>query len=131
MTNSQNGFVALISCIIISALLLLLVTGISATSYAFSESVLDQQASLSARAHAYGCAQLVLLRLASDEQYEGGQTFQVHTAVCAVGSITRLSSNSAEFTVSVAERGATVHRKVDIGLSPLVLTSLVELAAVE
>ncbi len=85
--ENQNGFVALISTIIITALLLVLTMSLSTASFALSGSSLEASEMIRARAVAESCGRFVLLRLSADPRFVGNTAFFIQGQVCKISVI--------------------------------------------
>ncbi len=98
--NDQDGFVALVSIMIITSLLLVMIISMSTTAFFASASTLEFSDAVIARAKAFNCGEIVLLRLSSNEKFEGSQDLFVQDQNCEVSNIDK--SNSAEYSFSCA-----------------------------
>lgn len=75
--KNNSGFVALISAIIISVILLLIATNLSLTGFYDRSNILDSELKERSSALAEACADTALLKLANDPNYIGGETITV------------------------------------------------------
>lgn len=98
--DNEQGFVALISTIIITALLLILVVSLSTAAFALSSSGIEAADMVRARAVAQSCGRLTLLRLAADPKFTGNSTIYIYGHQCKVGAID-FSGDSLKFQTSV------------------------------
>ncbi|OGI69752.1 hypothetical protein A2643_03915 [Candidatus Nomurabacteria bacterium RIFCSPHIGHO2_01_FULL_39_220] len=78
---------ALISAIIISAILLLIVTNQSLTGFYGRSNILDSEMKERSSALAEACADTALLRLAANPAYAGGEKIIIDSGECTIISI--------------------------------------------
>src|SRR3989344_8321294 len=76
-TKSNKGFVALISAIIISVILLLIATNLSLTGFYSRSNILDGELKEISSGYAEACVDTALLKLANDSGYTGGDSVNV------------------------------------------------------
>lgn len=100
MTNlnfrGQSGFVALISVIIITILLVIISVSISTTSFFSRFNVADGEYKKRSSELAEACVDAALLKLAQDPSYAGGESIAVGSDSCQVVSV---SSTATQYTV--------------------------------
>lgn len=108
-TKSKNrGFIALMSAILISTVLLALLVTSNMSSFYVRFDVQDAQSKREARALAEACANVALLRLTQNYQYDPhSDTVSVGERVCSIRSITPPAPRSGTSTmVTVDARGS-------------------------
>lgn len=108
--KNNNGFMALMSAIIISAVLLLIVTSLSFTGFYTRSNILDSELKEKSSALAEACVDTALLKLANDPLYappSGGEYIkvdEVSNEACTIKSIsgsiikTKANYNNKYFT---------------------------------
>jgi len=75
--KTNSGFIALISAIIISAILLIIVTNLSLNGFYSRFNILDSELKERTSSLAEACADTALLKLANDSAYVGGESVTV------------------------------------------------------
>ena len=94
--ENKKGFVALMSAIIISVILLLLVTNLSLTGFYSRLNILDSELKDRSSALAEACADMAILKLVNDINYvlvAMDHNISVKTEYCDIYSLTSTSSN--------------------------------------
>lgn len=99
--KNEQGFVALVSTIIITSLLLVLIITLSTTSFALSSSGLETADMVQARALAQSCGRLVSLRIAADLKFTGDTTMFVRGYACRISELDLSNPEIISFTSSV------------------------------
>lgn len=88
-SNNQSGYVALVSVMIMSAVLLLLSVAVSGTSVLGRLNVLTYQYKEASRGLADGCVDAALLRLINNSGYSpSNESVSVGTQSCTIVSVT-------------------------------------------
>lgn len=90
--SRSQGFVALMSAIIISAILLLVITLMSYSGFNGRSNALDAEFKERSSALAEACADQALLELANDGGYVGDATTTIFTSECYVGPVATLGT---------------------------------------
>ncbi len=104
----NRGFIALISVIIISAILLVVVVAGSMNGFVTRFTLLDAESKQRSAAAADACADTILSRLASDASYAGPETVVVGSDSCQVVGAVNPGGNPRVFKVqSVVSRAYT------------------------
>ena len=86
----SKGFIALISTIIISAILLLVATSLSSASFYNRSNILDAELKERSFALAEGCVDAAVLKLAKNFNYSpasGGETVDIGADTCTIQSV--------------------------------------------
>ena len=109
MNNKRDrGFIALMSAIIISAILLVVVIAGSMTGFTTRFTLLDAEAKGQSEAAADACADTILARLASDPSYAGPEAVSVGDDSCRILGVENPGGDPALFKVqAVASRAYT------------------------
>ncbi len=113
ITNTkQRGFIALISILIMTAIMTLLALGMSERSLASSQTGSDQERGEQALTMATNCAEHALLQFKLDALYEGNETFTVGDNTCKIYALEADGSGGkfmkTESTVSLYTRRVLV-----------------------
>jgi len=93
MQNTEAGFVALVSAVVISVLLLVLVIALSYSGYFARFNELDTEFKKQSLAYAEACADIAIAEIAKDATFSvpaGGRTYQVdplNPDTCLINSI--------------------------------------------
>src|SRR4029078_13703994 len=83
--KADSGFIALVSAIIISVVLLLITTSLDLSGFYNRANILDWELKEKSSALAEACADIVLLRLAQNAGYLGGENVTVSgNDTCAI-----------------------------------------------
>ena len=85
--KSDKGFIALISAIIISTVLLLVATTASLTGFYGRSNILDSEFKTKSETLAEACVEITLLELANNPLYLGNATSTVGSEKCYVGVV--------------------------------------------
>jgi hypothetical protein len=75
--KASSGFIALMSAIIISVILLLITANLNLSGFYGRSNILDWELKEKSSALADACVDIILLRLAQDPGYTGGETITV------------------------------------------------------
>src|SRR3989344_250294 len=112
----QKGFVALISTIIISIILLLVVTNLSQISFYSRSNILDSELKERSSALAEACADTAILKLANDSNYTGGETITVSgTETCTIDSTS--ASDPRVFTIHAIFHNSYTNLQISINVA--------------
>ncbi|MBI4053908.1 MAG: hypothetical protein HY397_01100 [Candidatus Doudnabacteria bacterium] len=87
LIKQSDGYVALISAIIVSAVLLIIVFSISFSVYFARFNILDSEYKKISTGLAEACVEAAMLELAQDPSYAGGENKDVGSNQCSILSI--------------------------------------------
>lgn len=90
--SASRGFIALISIIIISAILMLVAVTLSFTGFYGRYNALDSEFKERSLALAEACAEEAILKIVMDAGYFGSETVEVEDEQCTIGAITVLGN---------------------------------------
>ena len=95
MTKQPRGFIALMSAVVISAILLLLMVALSTTGWFGRMNALDRVEKAISDSIAQSCIEEVRLRIASNENYydTSAETLTVGRGICTTGTSTPLGAS--------------------------------------
>ena len=105
--NVERGFIALISAIIISAILLLVIAAMGTTSFFSRFNALDAELKERSSAAADACADRALAQLAFDPGYTGGVYSLNALDQCRVGKVSTIGG-TYHFQVQATSSGTAV-----------------------
>lgn len=91
--SPNNGFIALISAIIISAVLMIVTITLSYSSFFVRYNLLDSEYKERSSALAEGCVDAALLKLANDFNYLGNETITIGGEPCTIRGLQPSGSN--------------------------------------
>ncbi len=130
MKNEHRGFIALISVIVVSVVLLLTATILSFSGFYARYNILDSEMKKRSAALADACVDEARIRLAADPAYLGNATTTVGDGQCYVGVIDAISSPSEALfkTRSMYKKYYTVYT-VRVRLSDAAILSFEEVPA--
>ena len=120
----ERGFVALISVIIIGAVLLAVVIGASLTGFYSRYNVLDFELKERSASAADACANQALLELANDATYAGGTTLSLNSLdTCHVGPVTLVGTGEKSIRIQATSSDAVTNLFVVVNTSDLSIAS--------
>lgn len=90
--QNNNGFIALMSAIIISAVLMLIVINMSLTGFYSRTNILDSETKERSSALADACIDIALLGFAQNASYTGNINVTVGENSCFIGPVTTSGS---------------------------------------
>lgn len=131
MSTREHGYIALISVIIISVLLMTIAMAVSLTGFFSRFNILSEEYKERSLALAEACADTALLSLSLDPGYNpSNQTINIGSDACVVVSkqINNPSSGQTTILTSGQFQQATTNLKVVVGSSDLSLISWQEIA---
>ncbi|MES3005822.1 MAG: hypothetical protein V4664_02650 [Patescibacteria group bacterium] len=97
--KSQNtGFIALITTIIISIILLTIITGVSAMSFGLRFNILNSELKTKSTRLAEACAETAILNLVQNSSYGGRETIFVKGSPCYICQVDTLGVNKVIYT---------------------------------
>ena len=100
--KSNTGFIALISAVVISVILLLIATNLSLTSYYGRSSILDSELKKRSSALAEACADTAILKLINSKDYAlvaADHNISVGTGYCDIFSLSPIPPRSGNITI--------------------------------
>ena len=117
MTSEKNnsGFIALMSSIIISVILLLIAVTLSFTGLNIRFNILDSELKERSNALAEACVDMALLELVRDSNYQGGETVTVSGSdTCIIKTINPIIDPVVIDTKAIFQQATTnLHIKVN------------------
>ena len=120
----NNGFIALISILIIGAVILTVSIGVSLRSIGETTMSLDQQESRKALALANLCAETALMRLESVLNYGGSESIMIDGETCDILLVTGSGNLSRTVKTQSTVSGYTRKIKVEVSqVSPIMQIS--------
>ena len=126
--NVQRGFIALMSAVVISVVLLLLATAGSLTGFYSRANILDSEYKEKSAALAEACVDQALLELVNDPSWEGDATSTIGSEQCYVGQVqnnTPISGQKTFKTRSISHNAYT-NLEVVVNATTLSLVSFKE-----
>ncbi len=118
--NSKNnsGFIALMSAIIISVILLLITANLNLTGFYNRSNILDWELKEKSSALAEACADIILLRMAIDDSYTGGESVTVAGSdTCTIFSTTE--NNPRTFRIQAKPSDYYTNLEVAVNVTTL------------
>jgi hypothetical protein len=124
--RNQQGYIALLTVIIISAILAALVSGISAQTAAYWSTSSNRESKEQGRQLASACAAQALLRFALDHTYSGNETVSVSGPDCTILSLDSGYQTLTSVTESqISDLDTTLQTEFDlINMSVLYLSEI-------
>ncbi len=83
----MKGYVAITSAFIITALILVIVLGVSLSAVLTRENILSSDLKETSKALAEACAETALLKLAQNSSYAGNETITVAASTCSIVAV--------------------------------------------
>lgn len=124
--NLQNGFVALMSVIIISAILLLVAGTLSFSGFYSRYNILDSELKDRSSALAEACVDHTLLKIATNPAYSGAATTSIGSEQCYTYPITPSTPTETFETLSLYKNYYT-HLRIKVSAPSLSIISWEEL----
>ncbi len=106
----QPGYIALISVLIISAMLVVMATGISATSFFLRFNILDSEYKQRSSFLAEGCQNVVLFNLSKDINYTSTDNINIGSDSCKIFLVQHNFPSAGQITIqtkAVVQNAAT------------------------
>lgn len=108
-----NGYIAIISAIILSAVLMLLAIGLSLSSYFNLSDIQDSNLKDITVSLAEGCAEVALLKMAFSSSYSGNENLTIASSTCAIlpvesSSTQKIIKTQASFANSATNLKITI-----------------------
>ncbi len=135
-SGKQNGFIALITAIILSVILLVVTIAMNQTSFLTRSEVLESEYKNRSVALAEGCADTAMLRLANNPAYAGNEaSISIGTDTCSIGAIQQDTPTLGQVTINaravfpapgVTSQGAITKLIVVVESSDISVVSWVE-----
>ena len=117
----QHGYIAFVSAVVISALLLLIAAAGSVRGWYVRSNVLDREYKLQSEALARGCIDQVLLYMAKDTSFAGSTTIMFEEGICVVNRIRPIAPYK-EFILQTTYHNAYTTLRVVVDETPAVVS---------
>jgi len=127
-TNSEKGFIALISAIIIAAILLLVMAAMGATVFFSRFNLLDSELKERSVAAADACADRALVQLALDPTYTGSVLTLNTLDECRIGKVADLGSTMRYQVQATSSDEAVTNLRIVVNAGDLSRVSQEEIA---
>lgn len=124
--NSQNGFIALVSAIIISAVLLVATVTLSYSSFFVRYNLLDGEYKERSSALAEGCVDAAILKLAGDPSYSGNEPITIGSELCTVRPV-QISGNNKIIETQAEFQNSYTNLRVVVDQNTLAVQSWQEM----
>ena len=127
--KKQSGFVALITAIVLSLILIIITTTLNQTSFLTRSMLLDAEYKERSAALAEACVDVARLKLANDATYVGSELgVLVGADTCDIRPIS-ISGSQKVIETKASFRGATTNLRVLVNFSDLSVFSWTEIQA--
>lgn len=125
MKQNHTGIIALMTVLLMGAILLLVTIGISLRSRISGNMTIDQQLSAESMRLATSCMEYALLQLSTDTDYAGDETLTVGTESCIIEPVETPADQMRTVKTSGTVDGFVQRIKVEITdvRSPMVIGS--------
>lgn len=125
MKQVHSGIIALMTVLIIGAILLVITSGIALRSRISGNMTLDQQLSTTALSLATSCVEYALIKLSDNENYTGNESVTIGSQPCIIQPIETPEGAARTLKTSGAVNGFTRRLQVEIGNvnPPITITS--------
>jgi len=121
-TNHQSGYIALVSSIIISILLLAVTFAVSSNNFSSRFNVLNAEFKERSLALAEACVDTALLKLAQNPSYSGNESISVGNDQCSILAIETLPGQKIIKTKAIFQNSFT-NLKITVQASDLSVIS--------
>ncbi len=119
--KTNSGFIALMSAIIISVILLIITANLNLTGFYGRSNILDWELKQKSSALADACADIVLLRLAEDPNYAGEENITVsENDTCTIFSAS--GGNQRTFAIQAKPSNYYTNLEITIDVNTLEIT---------
>lgn len=125
--NSQGGYIAIMSSIIISLMMMLIALSLGSASLFTRLNVVDFSNKQLSYFIARSCLNDALFKLADSASYTGNETLTISSRTCVLSTITTSAPNKIIQAKAIVE-GATTNLKLTVNSTTLSTVSLEELA---
>ena len=125
MEDSSNGFIALITAILISALLLGITLTQSEAVFVYRAQLQESEEKAQSRTLAGSCASEAILRLTLNPEDGGNEVIHVAEQTCTIGAIAQTATGYMLHTKATVH-GSTTTFKTEISGPPLQIISQIE-----
>lgn len=120
--KNNKGFIALMSAIIISAILLIIAVNTSLTGYYNRFNILNSEIKEMSSSIADACLDVAILNFALDSSYSGNENIPVNLNSCYIGPVTTNSTQKI-FNIKGIYKNAHTNLKVTVdGLNFFVIS---------
>jgi hypothetical protein len=114
MMKKDSGYIALMSAIIISIVLITVVSSVSVSGFFGRFNILDSEYKEISSGLAEACVEIAIIKLANDNSYVGGEVFPVGAENCEIVSITL---NPPDYTVKTQGIYNNAYTNLEVKLS--------------
>ncbi len=122
--NSNGGFIALVSVLLISVVLLLMVTTLSLGGYIGRFNILNSELKRVSASLADACANTAVLKLAEDWNYSGNETSTVSGSnTCHIFSVTTVGANPQTLKAQAVYRNSYTNLAITVQQTPFSILS--------
>lgn len=118
-TNSQSGFILLMTSIVISAILVAVVFSLSFSGFFTRFNLLDSYNKEASLNLANACGEIAILKFIQDNNYSGNETLSVGSESCV---ILLISSGSFEIKTTAVKYGAVSNIVINLDPTTLAVT---------
>lgn len=126
MNTPARGFIALMSAVIISAVLLLLVSGSSLAGFSARTNAARYESKRESAGLADGCLSRAILSVGGDPRYRGGETIALGRGTCSIETLMEDRTGIRVRTTGIV-RGARTTLEAVIRPSDLSIRSYTEI----
>lgn len=127
MNKRDRGFIALMSAIIISAILMMIVIQLSYSGFNSRYNILNSEYKEQGNALAEACVDHAFLELANNANYAGNSTTTIAGNECYIGAVTAAGSQRT-FKTRAIHKGTHTNLRVTVDTSNVTVVSWEELA---
>lgn len=127
--QSNRGFIALMSVIIIAAILLTVVTTVSFSGYRSRFNIYSSELKNISASIAEACVNTAVLKLSEDWNYEGNETLSVNGTDCAVFPVALIGQVPQVLKVQTVYQNSYTNLKIIVGDSPFGIISWQEISS--
>jgi len=113
MRNHESGFIAIISVVIIAALLMAISFTLSSNGFFARANVTDTESKEHSVALAEACVENARIKIAADPAYAGNETLTIGTDQCTITSVTGSSPKVIIATATFQSAVTNLQVKID------------------
>lgn len=119
--NSQSGYIALISAILISVSLLTLVIAVSFEGFYSRFSVLESEQKEISAYLAESCVNTAILKIAQDKNYSGNEDIRVGKLGCRIFSVYEFDNNNPfppDYIIEAQGTSSDAYTNLEVQIEP-------------
>ena len=115
MISSSHGYIALLTVLIVTTVLLMIGLSIGLGSVRNNQATLGQSDLFENRFTAEACAEQAIYNLKLDENYSGNEQINFGTSTCSIGAVSGSGPNNRTIPITSTLGGDTIRLQIVVG----------------